>query len=312
MASCGQSYYVLGKPPDEETICLLRNTLSYLLGKIEDLQSCLPNIQNLQHAEESSAAFPALMTECELFLVCLESSARSTGSSIIPVSEILKSQLLDVSELLVKHLEHLSLQYMSAGLISLDDTDPSGMSAVLCGRFCLAEDYQISIFRYFMQAQYSPTVPTLYKRLRWNIEVTAEGKDISPKYYFLCCNENAEDASEPLHITPVTSCTSPHETEMVWSIGEWVPADPAEDADIESWILCSQPTAWYQPLLIVGLQEPSHTMATNLLVQLLTGDWEEAHVSLHRTSPTSEALSPGLLETGGSDLHEKDNSANTA
>ncbi|XP_068130582.1 UPF0575 protein C19orf67 homolog isoform X2 [Hyperolius riggenbachi] len=256
MASCGQSYYVLGKPPDEETICLLRNTLSYLLGKIEDLQSCLPNIQNLQHAEESSAAFPALMTECELFLVCLESSARSTGSSIIPVSEILKSQLLDVSELLVKHLEHLSLQYMSAGLISLDDTDPSG--------------------------------------------------------YFLCCNENAEDASEPLHITPVTSCTSPHETEMVWSIGEWVPADPAEDADIESWILCSQPTAWYQPLLIVGLQEPSHTMATNLLVQLLTGDWEEAHVSLHRTSPTSEALSPGLLETGGSDLHEKDNSANTA
>lgn len=36
-------------------------------------------------------------------------------------------------------------------------------------------------------------------------------------------------------------------------------------------ILCPQPPGDYQQLLTIGFEEPSHMLATDLLVQILTG-----------------------------------------
>ncbi|XP_040197987.1 UPF0575 protein C19orf67 homolog [Rana temporaria] len=85
--------------------------------------------------------------------------------------------------------------------------------------------------------------------------------------------------------------SSESQKQMVWSIGKWGALDPTEDADMESWILCSQPTAYYNLLFIVGFHEPSHTAATDLLVQILSVS-KESNSTLQATPPDFSAIMP--------------------
>nr|KAF6400490.1 hypothetical protein HJG63_001751 [Rousettus aegyptiacus] len=88
-------------------------------------------------------------------------------------------------------------------------------------------------------------------------------EDTDPLSYFLCYRDTWEDTGK----SPANSCP---QIQKLWSIGRWVPLGPAED-DLYSWILCPQPPGDYQQLLTIGFEEPSHMLATDLLVQILTG-----------------------------------------
>ncbi|KAM4749162.1 UPF0575 protein C19orf67 homolog [Rhinophrynus dorsalis] len=88
--------------------------------------------------------------------------------------------------------------------------------------------------------------------------------ETDPEGYFMCYQEVDLDVSHGL-----LSPDHPH-MQKLWSIGLWVPLEPANDADVLSWVLCSQPSGLYHQLLKVGFNEPSHTAATDLLVTILT------------------------------------------
>ncbi|MEE6522378.1 hypothetical protein FKM82_020895, partial [Ascaphus truei] len=212
---------------------------------------------------------PALLRIAQPFLLYLESAARGTLHQNGTLPETIQRQLLDVSQQLVSRLEQLSLMYGSFGFISLDETDPGGMACTLCGRFSLGPACLVSIFRYFMPAPYCRTHQALYKRLRWNVEVSEDtdfGRETHTKYYFLCYRDTGLDVSRGMSLPP----PGPSEKHRLWSIGLWIPLEPASDTDVLSWVLCPQPSGWYHQLLTVGFHEPSHTAATDFLVQILT------------------------------------------
>ncbi|XP_072255787.1 UPF0575 protein C19orf67 homolog [Pyxicephalus adspersus] len=137
MASDEPSISTQDGQAEDVSLDYLNRNLMYLLHKIEVLKVYLPLANNFVPDKHFSTELLILMKNCEPLLLYLESAARSITNNRSPVCEILKRQLLDMSELLVKHLEHLSLLYNSFGLISLNDMDPEGMPAVLCGRFSL-------------------------------------------------------------------------------------------------------------------------------------------------------------------------------
>ncbi|XP_006161073.1 UPF0575 protein C19orf67 homolog isoform X2 [Tupaia chinensis] len=144
-----------------------------------------------------------------------------------------------------------------------------GISCFFCGRFSISPTHEVSIFRYCAPAAYTASrFPRyLYKKIRWNLEMTpdpsGQGQDSHVDYYFLCYRDTWEDTDK----SPANSCP---QIQKLWSIGRWVPLGPAED-DPYSWILCPQPPGDYQQLLTIGFEEPSHMLATDFLVQILTG-----------------------------------------
>ncbi|XP_065432254.1 UPF0575 protein C19orf67 homolog isoform X3 [Chrysemys picta bellii] len=83
-------------------------------------------------------------------------------------------------------------------------------------------------------------------------------EDTDPFNYFLCFRDTGRENAVKM--------------QKLWSIGRWVPLDPdAEHSyDVLQWVLCPQPTGDFQPLLTIGFEEPSHTLATDLLVQILS------------------------------------------
>ncbi|KAH0629621.1 hypothetical protein JD844_011833 [Phrynosoma platyrhinos] len=82
-------------------------------------------------------------------------------------------------------------------------------------------------------------------------------EDTDPFSYFLCFRDTGDEATVKM--------------QKLWSIGRWVPIDPDSEhsSDVFSWVLCHQPTGDYQQLLTIGFEEPSHTLATDLFVQML-------------------------------------------
>nr|XP_032637276.1 UPF0575 protein C19orf67 homolog [Chelonoidis abingdonii] len=76
--------------------------------------------------------------------------------------------------------------------------------------------------------------------------------------YFLCFRDTGRENAVKM--------------QKLWSIGRWVPLDPDAEhsSDVLQWVLCLQPTGDFQPLLTIGFEEPSHTLATDLLVQILS------------------------------------------
>ncbi|XP_031803558.1 UPF0575 protein C19orf67 homolog isoform X3 [Sarcophilus harrisii] len=108
-------------------------------------------------------------------------------------------------------------------------------------------------------------------------------EETDPLSYFLCYRDTWEDTGK----SPANSCA---QIQKLWSIGRWVPLGPGQDgsSDIYSWILCPQPPGEYQQLLTIGFEEPSHTLATDLLVQILTGQAGSAG-----RAPSTAAGPPG-------------------
>ncbi|KAG3280154.1 UPF0575 protein C19orf67 homolog [Ictidomys tridecemlineatus] len=243
--------------------------LRYLLKKADDFQSYLLYSRDRVQKEQLAKAMPTFLKMCEPYFLYLEAAARSMPPIYGALQELVRKGLLEISQQLTLRLEQLVLMYASFGFVDLEETDPLSISCFFCGRFSISPSHEVSIFRYCTPAAYTASrFPRyLYKKMRWNLETTPEpsnrGQDPHVDYYFLCYRDTWEDTGQ----NPANSCP---QIQKLWSIGRWVPLGPAED-DLYSWILCPQPPGDYQQLLTIGFEEPSHMLATDLLVQILMG-----------------------------------------
>ncbi|XP_059588391.1 UPF0575 protein C19orf67 homolog isoform X2 [Alligator mississippiensis] len=252
-----------GSPPPtlDELLTPLSQKLQYLLRKVEDFQSHLLYRDRMRQ-EQFARAVPTLLRLCQPYFHCLEAAARSPACPLGPAPDAVRTRLLEMSEQLAARLEQLVLMYASFRFVSLEDTDPASVSCFFCGRFWLGPGQAVSIFRYCLPAPYTARPGRLYKRMRWNVDSAdpppgsgSAGRRRPPctDYYFLCCQDAG---SGP----------------QLWAIGRWVPLEPDAERsnDVLHWVLCTQPVGDFKPLLSLGVEEPSHTTATNLLVQLLS------------------------------------------
>ncbi|XP_076975706.1 UPF0575 protein C19orf67 homolog isoform X2 [Tamandua tetradactyla] len=241
--------------------------LRYLLKKADDFQSYLLYRDRVQK-EQLAKAMPTFLKMCEPYFLYLEAAARSMPPIYGTLQELVRKGLLEISQQLALRLEQLVLMYASFGFVDLEETDPLSVSCFFCGRFSISPSHEVSIFRYCAPAAYTASrFPRyLYKKMRWNLETTPEPNNRRQEphvdYYFLCYRDTWEDSGK----SPANSCA---QIQKLWSIGRWVPLGPPED-DLYSWILCPQPPGDYQQLLTIGFEEPSHMLATDLLVQILT------------------------------------------
>ncbi|KAK7798989.1 hypothetical protein U0070_000376 [Myodes glareolus] len=247
----------------------ITDQLRYLLRKADDFQSYLLYSRDRVQKEQLAKAMPTFLTMCEPYFLYLEAAARSVPPIYGALQELVRKGLLEISQQLTLRLEQLVLMYASFGFVDLEETNPLSISCFFCGRFSISPSHDVSIFRYCTPAAYTAShFPRyLYKKMRWNLETTTEassqGPDSHVDYYFLCYRDTWEDAGQG----PANSCP---QIQKLWSIGRWMPLGPAED-DLDSWILCPQPPGDYQQLLTIGFEEPSHVLATDLLVQILMG-----------------------------------------
>ncbi|XP_028642155.1 UPF0575 protein C19orf67 homolog isoform X1 [Grammomys surdaster] len=247
----------------------ITDQLRYLLRKADDFQSYLLYSRDRVQKEQLAKAMPTFLTMCEPYFLYLEAAARSLPPIYGALQELVRKGLLEISQQLTLRLEQLVLMYASFGFVDLEETNPLSISCFFCGRFSISPSHDVSIFRYCTPAAYTAShFPRyLYKKMRWNLETTTEassqGANSHVDYYFLCYRDTWEDAGQG----PANSCP---QIQKLWSIGRWMPLGPAED-DLDSWILCPQPPGDYQQLLTIGFEEPSHVLATDLLVQILMG-----------------------------------------
>ncbi|XP_058146144.1 UPF0575 protein C19orf67 homolog [Dasypus novemcinctus] len=269
----------------------ITDQLRYLLKKADDFQSYLLYSRDRVQKEQLARAVPTFLKMCEPYFLYLEAAARSTPPIYGSLQELVRKGLLEISQQLALRLEQLVLMYASFGCVDLEETNPLSVSCFFCGRFSISPSHEVAIFRYCAPAAYTASrFPRyLYKKMRWNLESTPEangrGQAAHVDYYFLCYRDTWEDTDN----SPANSCA---QIQKLWSIGRWVPLGPADD-DFYSWILCPQPPGDYQQLLTIGFEEPSHTLATDLLVQILTCQAGPAR-------PPSIAAGPGAWAAPGS------------
>ncbi|XP_006874344.1 PREDICTED: UPF0575 protein C19orf67 homolog [Chrysochloris asiatica] len=255
--------------PLETMFSPITDQLHYLLKKADDFQSYLLYSRDRVQKEQLAKAMPTFLKMCGPYFLYLEAAARSVPPIYGALQEFIRKGLLEISQQLTLRLEQLVLMYASFGFVNLEETDPLSISCFFCGRFSLSPSHEVSIFRYCAPAAYTASrFPRyLYKKMRWNLEKTPEPssreQDSHVDYYFLCYRDTWEDTGK----SPANSCA---QIQKLWSIGRWVPLGPIDD-DLYSWILCPQPPGDYQQLLTIGFEEPSHMLATDLLVQILTG-----------------------------------------
>uniref|UniRef100_A0A8C5L1E4 RIKEN cDNA 1700067K01 gene n=1 Tax=Jaculus jaculus TaxID=51337 RepID=A0A8C5L1E4_JACJA len=221
--------------------------LRYLLKKADDFQSYLLYSWDQVHKEQLARAMPTFLKMCEPYFLYLEAAARSVPPIYGALQELVRKGLLDISQQLTLRLEQLVLMYASFGFVDLDETDPLSISCFFCGRFSISPSHEVSIFRYCTPAAYTAgRFPRyLYKKIRWNLETTPE----------------AAGQGKESHVDYVRLCTM--EASM---LPGWRPLIPAFGR-----ILCPQPPGDYQQLMTIGFEEPSHMLATDLLVQILLG-----------------------------------------
>uniref|UniRef100_A0A8C3XR09 Uncharacterized protein n=1 Tax=Chelydra serpentina TaxID=8475 RepID=A0A8C3XR09_CHESE len=254
----------LGESPTHEKLMLeelltpVTEKLKYLLKKAEDFQTYLLYSRDRMQKEQFAKAVPTILQMCQPYFEYLESTARSYSSSLGTLQLSVRKRLLEISEQLALRLEQLVLMYASFSFVSLEDTDPFNVSCFFCGRFWLSELCQVSVFRFCISAPYTAAhLPrNLYKKMRWNLDVLEEGAGAGG--YFLCFRDTGKENAVKM--------------QKLWSIGRWVPLvpDAEHSSDVLQWVLCPQPTGDFQPLLTIGFEEPSHTLATDLLVQILS------------------------------------------
>uniref|UniRef100_A0A8C3HCN9 Chromosome 19 open reading frame 67 n=1 Tax=Chrysemys picta bellii TaxID=8478 RepID=A0A8C3HCN9_CHRPI len=253
----------------EELLTPVTEKLKYLLKKAEDFQTYLLYSRDRMQKEQFAKAVPTFLQMCQPYFEYLESTARSYNSSLGGLQASVRKRLLEISEQLALRLEQLVLMYASFSFVSLEDTDPFNVSCFFCGRFWLSEWRQVSVFRFCISAPYTAArLPrNLYKKMRWNLDVLEEGAGSSGvdggvhlashwALYFLCFRDTGRENAVKM--------------QKLWSIGRWVPLDPDAEHSYDVLVLCPQPTGDFQPLLTIGFEEPSHTLATDLLVQILS------------------------------------------
>ncbi|XP_069089281.1 UPF0575 protein C19orf67 homolog [Pleurodeles waltl] len=260
----------------EERLRPLTEKLQYLVKKAEDFQTYLL-YRDRMRKEQFAKAMPTFLMACQPYLLYIESMSRDAIPTRKVLQDGVKKQLLEISQQLTNRLEQLALMYASFGFISLDDTDPCSIACFFCGKFTLGLTCRVSVFRYCMAVPYTAarTPRHLFKKMRWNVEPLEEkNRESRTEYYFLCYRDTGEDLSRNSQGSGVAKM------QKLWSIGRWVPDLSCND--LYSWILCPQPVGDYQQLLTIGFEEPSQTLATDLLIQILTN---------HGSVPNPEGLS---------------------
>uniref|UniRef100_A0A2K6SWS8 Uncharacterized protein n=1 Tax=Saimiri boliviensis boliviensis TaxID=39432 RepID=A0A2K6SWS8_SAIBB len=235
--------------PLETLFSPVTEQLRYLLKKADDFQSYLLYSRDQVQKEQLAKAMPTFLQMCEPYFLYLEAAARSVPPIYGVLQELVRKGLLEISQQLTLRLEQLVLMYASFGFVDLEETNPLSISCFFCGRFSISMSHEVSIFRYCVPAAYIASHSLV-------------------DYYFLCYRDTWEDTDQ----SPANPCP---QIQKLWSIGRWVSLGPAED-DLYSWVLCPQPLGDYQQLLTIGFEEPSPMLATDLLVQILTGQAGQA------------------------------------
>nr|XP_020656001.1 UPF0575 protein C19orf67 homolog isoform X3 [Pogona vitticeps] len=259
----------------EELLAPITEKLKYLLKKAEDFQTYLLYSRDRMQKEQFAKAMPTFLHMCQPYFHYLESTARSCTPYLRLPQEPVRRRV----SLPVRRGEGLE---WSGGRLC-----PGSVSCFFCGKFWLNEVRQVSIFQYCISAPYTAAhVPhNLYKKMRWNLDILegSAGRNQTPQteYYFLCFRDTGDEKTVKM--------------QKLWSIGRWVPLDPDSEhsSDVLSWVLCHQPMGDYQQLLTIGFEEPSHTLATDLLVQMLNAQSTGAQSTGPHNRETSSWVSPG-------------------
>ncbi|XP_006900878.1 PREDICTED: UPF0575 protein C19orf67 homolog [Elephantulus edwardii] len=264
--------------PMESLFFPITEQFRYLWKKADDFQSYLLYSRDRVQKEQMAEAMPTFLKMCEPYFLYLEAAARSVPPIYGAMQEVFRKGLLQISQQLALRIEQLVLMFASFGLVEVEDTNPFSISNFFCGTFSISPSLEMSIFRYCAPAPYTASrfPPYLYKKMRWNLKI--RGQDRVVDYYFLCYRDTWEETGK----SPANSCA---QIQKLWSLGRWVPLGPVDDDDIFSWLLCTYPLGDYQQLLTIGFEEPSHTLATDLLVQILT--------SQAGTAPPPSTAGPG-------------------
>ncbi|KAK1802842.1 hypothetical protein P4O66_021382, partial [Electrophorus voltai] len=254
-------------------------------------QGCLKN-------KGFAEAVQSFLRVCQLFFTYLESLARDSFPDRSHLHPYIRHRLLHFTQRMCTRLEQMVLMFASFGWVSLEESDPSGISHFYIGQ-CQIDSVKVSIFRYCCPTPFLALPNSkLYKCMRWNVEYErgsdgggqeekkeawsagtwdmergqvergrkAEGQGInSTEYYFLCCED-----------IPVGERGGRGEEEEgqtrkgMWSIGQWVQTYPDPNADhIYDWVLCAVPQGQYKQLVCLGEKEPLNCIATDYLLEAL-------------------------------------------
>ncbi|MBN3290614.1 CS067 protein, partial [Polypterus senegalus] len=271
--------------PDIQLLVFIDSDSNSESGEYEDTPDVLLEQEAPFSIEEMDAA--TLPPDCEAILLIYSDEALNSATTAVRfrgesaafrecvLSGFVLFQLLHFSQQLSSCLENLTKMFASFNLITLDETDPCGMSHFCCGEVHLESWYRVLLFRYCSPTPFNARdeACTLYKKMRWNVELLESScpsqGEAETKYYFLCCKSNTE-----------TSDTSAQMSGS-WSIGKGIQISPdPRNEDIQSWILCTHATMKFQALLNLGTEEPSTTQATDCLMEILQNPWMESSLPL--------------------------------
>ncbi|XP_076027310.1 UPF0575 protein C19orf67 homolog [Genypterus blacodes] len=210
---------------------------------------------------------------CQPCFNYLEATARSTEYQHFPPSDSRRLLLLYFSQELSNRVEQLVLNLARFNHICLEESHPHSLTHFCTGRFRF-DHLRVSSFRYAMAVPYLANADSgWFKRMRWNVErcrhkagseqATGREEVISTEYYFLCY-EDVLDIKRNLY------GANGYKFERMWTIGQWIQLrpDPTRE-NIREWILSGLLQASYKRLLYLGEVEPTASVATDYLMQLL-------------------------------------------
>uniref|UniRef100_A0A3B3ZNY3 Uncharacterized protein n=1 Tax=Periophthalmus magnuspinnatus TaxID=409849 RepID=A0A3B3ZNY3_9GOBI len=206
---------------------------------------CVCSVSN---REDNTALLASFLFTCQPIFNYLAATAHG------PVSDSVRSQLLECSQILCNKLENLVLTCAGSRLVSLNEAEPQSISHFHIGQFRLSP-FSVTIFWYCRPTPFLAQADTgFHKRMRWNVGQLGETETDNTEFYFLCC-EDVDTLSGGVRM---------------WSIGQWIQVSPETD-DIEE-ILCGVPQGTYLKRMILGSEEPSCGDATDCLLQLIMLD----------------------------------------
>ncbi|XP_076839338.1 UPF0575 protein C19orf67 homolog [Brachyhypopomus gauderio] len=280
----------------------IQEQLQYLLVKTDHFREYLLYRQRHVPREGFYHVVSSFLRVCQPLFAYLESMARDFWPDRNPVPPYIRGRMLQFSQQLCIKLEHFMRMLASFRCLSLEESDPFGISYFFIGQ-CQVACIKVSIFRYCHPTPFSAlTSSRLYKRMRWNVEqeVRSEGGGDEKKkeagtwdmegegqaeiwdrltegqghdnteYFFLCCEDIPVVERRETERGQVDGNVQGHTVMRMWSIGQWVQTypDPGTDS-IYDWVLCRVPQGQYKHLMCLGVEEPSTCFATDRLLEVL-------------------------------------------
>uniref|UniRef100_A0A4W4GYB4 Uncharacterized protein n=1 Tax=Electrophorus electricus TaxID=8005 RepID=A0A4W4GYB4_ELEEL len=245
----------------------IEEQLHYLLSKTDEFQDHLLYSQGCLKNKGFAEAVQSFLRVCQLFFTYLESLARDSFPDRSHLHPYIRHRLLHFTQRMCTRLEQMVLMFASFGWVSLEESDPSGISHFYIGQ-CQVDSVKVSIFRYCCPTPFLALPNSkLYKCMRWNVEYErgsdGGGQEEKKEAYFLCC--------EDIPVGERGGRGEEGQTRKgMWSIGQWVQTYPDPNADhIYDWVLCAVPQGQYKQLVCLGEKEPLNCIATDYLLEAL-------------------------------------------